>query len=330
MKSKINILIDNFLKKILEVENSSSNLENKINSINELLDNLIDFCIKKKIYFYIENNIGYNKIVNSFKFHLIKYIQKLIDPSDNLVSKYIKKLNDNLNNYSDINSLLFRKFKAEQQEEQEKQEELEDFDEQESGESVESVEKQKKSKKKNKEPEILDFDEFKENNKKKSVCINEDFNIIGYDNTESFQFNYASDNDSYSKLFPKTFSNVKSILVDNKNNKEKPKKLSKLLNSDEESNSLNSSKTKSESDSESESESDNKNKNNLNQIQTLDEKEYVKNGLFDYEENNKLGLYIKVLLSQNKHLIELIEKLSWMCKIISDPDTVYNKDKPFE
>ncbi len=79
MKSKINILIDNFLKKILEVENSSSNLENKINSINELLDNLIDFCIKKKIYFYIENNIGYNKIVNSFKYHLIKYIQQLID-----------------------------------------------------------------------------------------------------------------------------------------------------------------------------------------------------------------------------------------------------------
>ena len=43
MKSKINILIYNFLKKILEVENSSSNLETKINLINELLDNLIDF-----------------------------------------------------------------------------------------------------------------------------------------------------------------------------------------------------------------------------------------------------------------------------------------------
>lgn len=320
MKSKINILIDNFLKKILEIENSSSNLENKINSINLLLDNLIDFCIKRKIYFYIENNIGYNKIVNAFKSHLIQYIQKLIDPSDNLVSKYIQKLNENLNNYSDINSLLFRKFKQETEE----TEKIKEKDE--------KHEKHKSNKKEKQEK--LDKEE---NNKKKSVSINEDYNIIGYENTEGFGFNYAepldSDNESYSKLFPKTFSNVKSILVDNKNNK--PTKLSKLLNSDEESNDNSSSSTKSKSktktESETESETDLKSNSKSNSDSESDNKKNYENadGLFDYEENNKLGLYIKVLLSQNKYLIELIEKLNHMCKTISDPDVFYDKDNPF-
>ena len=44
----INNLIDNFIKKILEDE--CENLEEKILFINKLLDNLIDYCIKKKYF----------------------------------------------------------------------------------------------------------------------------------------------------------------------------------------------------------------------------------------------------------------------------------------
>ena len=56
MKTKINILIDNFVKKILEIENSSNNLENKINSINELLMYLtivnFYFCAMRNKFFF--------------------------------------------------------------------------------------------------------------------------------------------------------------------------------------------------------------------------------------------------------------------------------------
>lgn len=271
MKSRINILIDNFIKKILEIENDSVNLEEKINLINKLLDNLIDFCIKNKIYYYIQNNIGYNQIVNIFKFHLIKFIRKLIDPTDKLVTEYIEKINENLDSYSDINSLLFRKFKS--------QENLE------IKESIKPIETQEKAK------------ELKE-----KVKFNDEIDIIGYDygydygNEMKFNYNTIdSDNESLSKLFPKTYSNVKT-------NMNSEKKLSQILNSDESEEQNNS----------------NESENKFNPDNTL-----------DYEENNKLSLYIKIMLSQDKHMLEFIEKLNFMCKIISDPEIEYNHTDPY-
>lgn len=306
MKSKINILIDNFVKKILEIEDSIGNLEQKVNSINELLYNLIDFCIKKKIYFYIENNIGYNKIINSFKHNLIKFIQKLIDPSNNLISKYIQKLNEDLNNYSDINSLLFRKFKSA---------------------SIDETEPELESKsepepKPKPEPEPKSNLKNTKSDKKKSVSISDSINIIGYDdNNDGFEFNsnYFNDNDSYSKLFPKTFLDVKT----------KSTKLSKILNSDDSNDSTESDESD-KSDKSDKSEQEDNNSLLDKQIDKQIDKQDNSSELFDYEENNKLGLYIKVLLSQNKHIVEFVEKLNGMCKIISDPDIKYNPDNPFE
>ena len=338
MKTKINILIDNFVKKILEIENSSNNLENKINSINELLNNLLDFCIKKKIYFYIENNIGYNKIINLFKFHLIKFIQKLIDPSDNLVSKYIQKLNENLDNYSDINSLLFKKFKSEEMNK--------DNDYNIITKNTNTTKNTNKSTNKNinNKSNNKNTNNDNINKSKKSVSICEDIDIIGYDNNEGFSFNHdnISDNDSFSKLFPKTFDNVKSILVNNKS-----KKLSKILNSDEDSSSNDSNQADSsdksdgtdesdeseESEESNDSKKDKSNESEQDNSNNSDQDKKINNnldGLFDYEQNNKLGLYIKVLLSQNKHIIEFVEKVNYMCKIISDPEIKFNLDNPFE
>jgi hypothetical protein len=209
MKNIINNLIDNFVKKILIIESEQSTLENKINLINGLLDNLIDFCIKKKIMFYIEKKIGYNKIINSFKLHLITYIQKLIDPFNNIINDYVLEQTDNFNNYSDINSLLFRKFKDNNQ-----------------------------------------ISNTKNIKNKKVTFID---NIIAYDCNNEFEFNYLNSNNETD--------------VNNQTDNE-----------------------------------------------------------IDVE---KLALYIKILLSQNKFLIEFVEKLNLMCTIISDPDILYNEENPF-
>jgi hypothetical protein len=102
-------LIDNFIKKILEDE--CENLEEKLLIINRLLDNLIDYCIKKKIFYYIENKIKYNDIVNYFKNNLFDFLKLKTDPEGNLLKQYCENDINNFDNFSDINSLLFTKFK---------------------------------------------------------------------------------------------------------------------------------------------------------------------------------------------------------------------------
>ncbi len=229
--NKINILIDIFIKKILEIEKESSTLENKVSNIDNLLDNLIDYCIKKKIYYYIEKNIGYSDIINSFKLHLCTFLQKLIDPSNNIINKYIENLekNDNFDNYSDINSLLFRKFKTG---------------------SVEQSQQSISNSNTNK---------TKSTPNSKNVSFREDISLIAYDDSDGFAYNYK----------------------------------------------------KSESDDSSESSESTK-------LPNLDELD-----------PDRLALYIKILLSQNKNIIEFIEKITVMCKIISDPEVNYNKKNPF-
>jgi DNA-dependent RNA polymerase auxiliary subunit epsilon len=205
MKKIINTLIDNFIKKILIIDKEISTLENKIEKINELLDNLIDFCIKKKIYFYIEKKIGYTQIVNIFKKHLIDFIQKLIDPDNNIINKYISEQTDNFDNYSDINSLLFKKFKT---------------------------------------------NDTSEQLSKNHVSFRDDISIIGFEETEGFESNYTD----YVNSFKQDASPI---------------------------------------------------------------------------DIDKLALYIKILLSQNKFLIEFVEKINNMALVISDPTTEFNIKKPF-
>jgi hypothetical protein len=201
----------------LEIEKEKSTLEDKVSNIDNLLDNLIDYCIKKKIYYYIEKNIGYSDIINSFKLNLCIFLQKLIDPSNNIINKYIENLekNENFDNYSDINSLLFRKFK--------------------SGSTNSIIKNDTKTSGKN-------------------VSFREDISLIAYDDSDGFVYNLK----------------------------------------------------KSES---SESEKSEENSNEL--------------------DPDRLALYIKILLSQNKNIIEFIEKIRSMCKIISDPEINYNKKNPF-
>jgi len=110
----LKILIDNFFNKILTLNNQNSNLQDKLTSIDDLINNLIDHCIKKNIIFFIQNKINYTTIYNSFKLNLINFIKNIIDPDNNFISNYINDFynnSDNFDNFSDINSLFLQKFK---------------------------------------------------------------------------------------------------------------------------------------------------------------------------------------------------------------------------
>jgi len=224
MKINITSLVDNFIKRILNLENNKSSLEEKVIDINNLLDNLIDYCIKKKIYYYIENKIGYTKIVNNFKSHLITYILNLLNNNSNIISKYI---NDNieLDNYSDINSLLFNKFK---------------------------------------------------NNINNHVSFRDNISLIENKDNSDTLFNYDDNRgDNYFEFnYENTQNNLQEDKINNKQN-------------------------------------DNIDINELN-------------------DKTKLGLYIKILLSQNKYLIEFTDKLIEMCNITMNDNIEYNVNNPYE
>ena len=231
MKINITILIDNFIKRILNLENNKSSLEQKVIDINNLLDNLIDYCIKKKIYYYIENKIGYTKIVNNFKSHLITYILNLLNNNSNIISKYI---NDNieLDNYSDINSLLFNKFK---------------------------------------------------NNINNHVSFRDNISLIENKDNSDTLFNYDDSGNNYFEL-----------------NYEKKQNNKQNNNQDD------------------------------NQDDNIDDKQDDNIYINELNDKTKLGLYIKMILSQNKYLIEFTDKLIEMCNITMNDDIEYDINNPYE
>ena len=55
--NKIETIINNFIKQIYELDKSNKKLDEKVKSIDTLVENLIDYCIKKKIFYYVENKI---------------------------------------------------------------------------------------------------------------------------------------------------------------------------------------------------------------------------------------------------------------------------------
>ena len=207
---KINILIDNLIKKIIDLNNN--NLEEKILLINQYIDNLVDYCIKRKIFYYIEKKIGYASIINDFKSYLTNYIQKLIDPDGSILIKYINE-NKEFDNFSDINSLFFNKFKN---------------------------------------------DNLK--NQLKEVTFKDNCSLLGYDDNDGFESNYKSN-----------YKSNQNFENNNFQNKEK-----------------------------------------------------------DMTTDTTLALYIKILFNQNKYLLEFIDRLNKMCKIISDPTIKYKISNPFE
>ena len=234
-------MVNEFIKKIYELDKSKNTLEEKIISIDNMLNNLIDYCIKKKIFYYVENKISYTNITINFKSHLIKFIKNLIDPTDNIIKKYIgintvydddltnikKSNNSNWDNVSDINSLMFRNFKK----------------------LNESFEK--------------------------NVSFQNEFQITNYDDgNEGFEYNVKP-------------SNINSNLL----------KIANIQNENEDEN-------------EDKDMYENKDGGELN----------IKN----------LSLYIKILVNQNKYLVEFIDKLTQMCKILSDTEIKYKKANPFD
>jgi hypothetical protein len=122
--SKIKILIDNFINKI--ISSKTINLEEKNNFIDKLLKNIIDYCIKRNIYFFINNKIKYTTICNLFKENIICFIKNIISTNNNDILDYIDNNIENFDNFSDINSLLFNKYKKNDLEDEDKN--LEDKD----------------------------------------------------------------------------------------------------------------------------------------------------------------------------------------------------------
>lgn len=222
--NKTENLVNEFVAKIYDLDKSKKSLEEKISTIDILMDNLIDFCIKKKIFFYVENKISYTNITTNFKIYLAKFIKKLIDPSGNMIDKYIMNdfdfgtnlnSNNNWDNVSDVNSLMFKNFKK----------------------------------------------------------LNESFekNVSFKDEDNLQMTNYDAGFDGFEY-------NIKPSTI---------------------------------------------NKNLLNIVQD----DFIKNEEVDIK---NLSLYIKILINQNKYLVEFVEKLTKMCNIISDSEIKYKKSNPFD
>lgn len=115
----IDKVVNEYVKKICEFDNLNKTFDEKLKNITILTDNLIDYCIKKKILYFIENKISYTSIIQNFKSHLTKFIKDIVDPSDNIITKYIiNTQDDNMSmgkmgwdNVSDLNSIMFKNFK---------------------------------------------------------------------------------------------------------------------------------------------------------------------------------------------------------------------------
>lgn len=214
-------IINEYVKKICEFDNLNKTFDEKFKNITILTDNLIDYCIKKKILYFIENKISYTCIVQNFKSHLSKFVRDLVDPNDDIINKYvINTQDDNISmgkmgwdNVSDINSIMFNNFK--------------------------------------------NLNETFE----KNVSFGSEINITNYDESyEGFQLNTAND-----------------IC-----------KLNELTNCDDET--------------------------------VIDDKNI---------DNKILPIYIKLLINQNKYIIEFTDKLISMCYILSDCDIKYKKLNPY-
>ena len=225
MNITLDIMIDNFTKKLLLNSND-------IKEIDILLSDLINYCIKKKILYYIENNISYTQINNLFKKSLCIYLNNLIDPNNNLLNDYIITNNLSIDNLLDLNSLLFKK--------------------------------------------------CKENTKNQKVSFNKHINVI----------NYSIDEKS------KDSNNDESI-----------------DNNDEES--------KDNSDEKSDNNSDEESKDN-NEEKLVDDEKLLNKCDDEKKYNSRLLLYIKILVDQDRNIIEFIEKLTNMCYIISNNSSISN------
>lgn len=230
-KKKTNKLIEKvineYIKKICDNDLLSKTFDDKLKNISLLTDNLIDYCIKKKIFYFIENKISYTSIVINFKSHLTNFIKDLVDPNNEIINKYIINIEDDnmsmgkmgWDNVSDLNSIMFKNFK--------------------------------------------NLNETFE----KNVSFENQIEITNYDDGfDGFKLNnnsnlYTLNNNGYTSNIE---TNNGNLIIDNKN-----------------------------------------------------------------VDNKILPIYIKLLINQNKYLVEFTDKLISMSNILSDPDIKYKKINPY-
>ena len=213
-------VINEYIKKICDFNNLNKTFDEKLKNIVELTDNLIDYCIKKKIFYFIENKISYTSIIINFKSHLVKFIKDLVDPNHDIINKYIINVQDDnismskmgWDNVSDLNSIMFKNFKN----------------------LNESFEK--------------------------NVSFRTQMEITNYDEGfDGFKLNNKNDNNS------DYYFDSNNLIINNKN-----------------------------------------------------------------IDNKILSIYIKLLINQNKYLIEFTDELIKMCTILSEPDIKYKKNNPYD
>lgn len=237
----IDKIINEYIIKICKFDGMNKTFDEKLKNIIVLTDNLIDYCIKKKILYYIENKISYTCIVQNFKTHLTKFIKNLVDPNDDIINKYvINTQDDNMSmgkmgwdNVSDINSIMFKNFK--------------------------------------------NLNETFE----KNVSFGSEINITNYDEGyEGFQLNTLQ---NICKISSGSASGLASGLA------------SGFADCGKEINGTN-----------------------------------ISDDIDDIDLNNKiLPIYIKLLINQNKFIVEFTDKLISMCNILSEYDVKYKKSNPY-
>jgi len=110
-KTNLLLIVNNFINKIknnLEEEN----LQKSFEKINNLIDSLIDLCIKNKISYFIDNNISFTSIKINFKIELENILLEILkNKYTNIETELNNLIQDdfiNIKNNNEFNELLYK------------------------------------------------------------------------------------------------------------------------------------------------------------------------------------------------------------------------------
>jgi len=232
--------------------------------IDKLIDSLIDICIKNKIYYFIKNNISYTHIRSGFKLHLTEYLHDIIYKDNTYIDQYFKEIkNDDLDNFSDINSIFLYKYKN--------QDAKVSFN-----------------------VNIIEY-VYDTNNKLKDKVLD------NKDKSSTQLLKYDKLDDNYSTNSTNSIDSNKS----SKSSKSSIKSGTKLEHLVRENYIKSYEK---------------KNKVLINKNMDIDNELSI---------DNRLAMYIQLILKESKNILEFIEKLTEMCMVLYDINIEYNTNKPF-
>lgn len=110
-KTNLKLIVNNFINKIknnLEEEN----LQKSFEKINNLIDSLIDLCIKKKISYFIDNKISFTSIKINFKIELENILLEILkNKYSNIETELNNLIQDdfiNIKNNNEFNEVLYK------------------------------------------------------------------------------------------------------------------------------------------------------------------------------------------------------------------------------